>query len=397
MSQVLLPGATLAVLGGGQLGRMFTEAARRLGYRVHVLDPNPEGPAAQLADEVVVGGLDDPEAVERLARGADVVTLEFENVSDGALEAATAHAPLRPGLSLLHAARDRRRERATFERLGLPQHAHAILEAEADLEPARRRVPGPGVLKTALSGYDGKGQVRVERPEDLADAWAELKRVPCVLESRVEFVAEVSVVGVRGLGGETALYEPVLNHHENHILDVSVVPAPVPGAVADDAREIARKLLEGLDVVGVLCVELFLREDGGLLLNEIAPRPHNSGHLTIEAHASSQFEQQVRAISGLPLGSTERRVPAAAMANLLGDLWNDGEPDWRAALAVPGAALHLYGKVDPRPGRKMGHITATAPTAAEAEERVRRARAALGGTPANRSSSGSRTAARSSG
>lgn len=377
MTTPLLPGARLGVVGGGQLGRMFTWAAQRMGYRVTVLTPDPDSPAGLVADEVLPGALDDPEALERLARDVDAVTFEFENVDVDALGGAESRCPLRPGRHLLEVARDRRLEKATFARLGLPLPALAVIECEGDLRGARERVNTDAVLKTALSGYDGKGQRRVRPSDDLAAAWSDLGRVPCVLEAHVSFEAEISVVGARGLDGELALYEPVWNAHADHVLDVSVVPAPVSPKVAAEARRIAASLLEELDVVGVLCTELFLLPDDRLVVNEMAPRPHNSGHLTIEGHACSQFEQQVRALCGLPLGSCDRVAPAAAMANLLGDLWSGGEPDWSAAHGIPGARVHLYGKREPRAKRKMGHITATGATPAEAEERVRRARELL--------------------
>lgn len=381
MSAPILPGATLGVVGGGQLGRMFVAAAHRMGYRVAVLTPEPDGPAAQVADHVVHGRLDDPDAVRALARRAAVVTVELEDVDVPALATVEPHGLLRPGLGLLGVARDRRREKETFARLGLPLPAVARVEHEADLAAALRRVGGPAILKTALSGYDGRGQRRIATAEELARAWSELGRRPCVLEAVVPFAAEVSVVGARGHDGALALYEPFQNAHADHVLDVSVAPAALPPRVAAEAQAIARALLEGLDVVGVLCVELFLLPDDRLLVNEIAPRPHNSGHLTIEGHATSQFEQQVRAACGLPLGSCERVVPAVAMANLLGALWEPTTPDWSAALATPGVSLHLYGKVAAARGRKMGHVTAEGPDAREAERRVRRAREQLRSRP----------------
>jgi 5-(carboxyamino)imidazole ribonucleotide synthase len=374
----ILPGAAVGVLGGGQLGRMFSLAARRMGYRVHVFAPDDDTPAGQLADREVRAPYDDLEAVERFARGVSVVTFEFENVPAATAEAAARHAPVRPAGSLLHTTQDRAREKQALTARGLPVAPYAVIASHEELAAAGAAVGFPAVLKTAGWGYDGKGQRRVEGAAELEAAWRELGQVPCVLERFVAFTNELSVVGARGLDGALALYDPVLNHHERHILDVTLCPAPVAERVREDALELARAVLEGLEVVGVLCVELFLLEDGSLVVNELAPRPHNSGHVTIDAHECCQFEQQVRAVCGLPLGSTALQVPAAAMANLLGDLWSEGEPDWCAALADPGVRLHLYGKSEPRPGRKMGHLTVAGATLEEAERRARTARAALG-------------------
>jgi 5-(carboxyamino)imidazole ribonucleotide synthase len=371
----ILPGATLGVLGGGQLGRMFTLAARRMGYRVTVFAPEDDTPAGQIAYEEVRAPYEDLDAVRRFASGVSVVTFEFENVPAETAAAAAERAPVRPAGTVLHATQHRRREKEALVAAGVPVVRHAMVETSDSLAAAIRNVGIPAILKTAAWGYDGKGQVRIEAAVEAEGAWASLGRAPCVLEAVAPFEREISVVGARGLDGSVALYEPVENLHVDHILDLTLSPADLPPDVAQRAREIARTLLEAWDVVGVICVELFLLPDGELVVNEVAPRPHNSGHLTIDAHACSQFEQQVRAVCGLPLGSSEAVAPAA-MANLLGDLWQNGPPDWAAALAVPGVALHLYGKDRALPGRKMGHLTAVAPTAREARARVLRARAA---------------------
>jgi 5-(carboxyamino)imidazole ribonucleotide synthase len=371
------PGAVLGVLGGGQLGRMFNLAARSMGYRVSVLVPQDDSPTGQIAHRVEQADYTDVEAVERFARDVAVVTFEFENVPAQAVEAAARHAPVRPAGELLFTTQDRSREKAALTRLGLPVAPYGYIESADDLPAAAEAAGFPAVLKTASWGYDGKGQRRVEDAEQLAAAWTELGEQPAVLEGFIDFVAELSVVGARGVDGTVALYEPVLNRHRNHILHLTLCPAPLPGDVRDAAQEIARNVLEGLDVVGVLCVELFLLADGRLLVNELAPRPHNSGHVTIDAHTCSQFEQQVRAVCGLPLGSTERVVPAAAMVNLMGELWSEGEPDWSAALADPGARLHLYGKEGPARGRKMGHLTVADATVEGAERRALQALAAV--------------------
>lgn len=381
MSAPILPGRTLGVLGGGQLGRMFALAARRLGYRVAVFVPEDDSPTGQVADRSVRADYGDLAAVERFAREVDVVTFEFENVPAATAEAAARHAPVRPAGAVLHAAQDRAREKQALARLGLATAPWAALATAEELAAAAQRVGFPAILKSSSSGYDGKGQVRVERREDLAAAWRSIGQVPAVLEGLVRFRSELSVVGARGLDGGVALYEPTQNEHVDHILDVSLCPAPVPAPVAQQAREMARAVLEGLDVVGVLCVELFLDADGTLRVNEIAPRPHNSGHLTLDAHVCCQFEQQVRAVCGLPLGSSERRVPAAAMANLLGDLWRDGEPDWAAALRDPAVRLHLYGKSRPARGRKMGHLTVAEADTPSARRRALAAREALVARP----------------
>ena len=377
MSAPILPGATLGVLGGGQLGRMFALAARRLGYRVAVFVPEDDSPAGQVADRTLRADYGDLEQVERFAREVDVVTFEFENVPAATAEAAGRHAPVRPAGSVLHAAQNRAREKRAMADLGLAVAPWAALASAEELRAAGARVGFPAILKSSSSGYDGKGQVRVERAADLAAAWRSIGEVPAVLEGVVRFEHELSVVGVRGPDGAVALYEPTLNEHVDHILDVSLSPAPVPAPVADEARAMARAVLAGLDVVGVLCVELFLDADGTLRVNEIAPRPHNSGHVTLDAHVCCQFEQQVRAVCGLPLGSTERRVPAAAMVNLLGDLWRDGEPDWAAALADPDVRLHLYGKTRAARGRKMGHLNVADADVGRARERALAARERL--------------------
>lgn len=376
-SRPIEPGAVLGVLGGGQLGRMFTLAARRMGYRVTVLAPEDDTPTGQIAYREIRAPYEDLLAVASFARSVDVVTFEFENIPVAAVEAATEHAPVRPSGRLLHVTQDRAREKAALTELGLPVAPHAFVDSEAALEAALETVGVPGVLKTSAWGYDGHGQRKVDSAEGLRAAWRELGEAPCVLEGFMQFECELSVVGARGLDGSIALFDVTQNHHVNHVLDTTLCPAPVPAEVHRAAEDIARRVLEAFDVVGVLCVELFLLKDGTLVVNEIAPRPHNSGHVTIDAHVCGQFEQQVRAVCGLPLGSTERLAPAAVMVNLLGDLWSDGPPNWSAALAVPGVHLHLYGKEEARPGRKMGHLTVLGTTLAEAEERAKTARDAI--------------------
>lgn len=378
MNKAILPGATLGVLGGGQLGRMFTLAARRMGYRIDVFAPEDDTPAGQIAYREIRAPYDDLDAVRKFASQVSVVTFEFENVPAETAAAAAGVAPVRPEGSLLHTTQHRLREKRALNDAGIPTVRFASVETEDDLRRGAAEIGAPAILKTAAWGYDGKGQVRVAAVEDIAAAWDSIGRAPAVLEAVATFEREISVVGARGLDGSIATYEPVENVHQRGVLDVSVCPSDLPLQVTRRATEITRTLLEAWNVVGVLCVEMFVLGDGEILVNEIAPRPHNSGHLTIDAHVCSQFEQQVRAVCGLPLGSVERTA-GAAMVNLMGDLWEGGEPSWAGALAVPGVALHLYGKAEPRPGRKMGHLTALATTTAEARARALRARDALVG------------------
>ena len=372
----VLPGATLGVLGGGQLGRMFAIAARRMGYRVHTFSPEDDTPAGQVADREVRAAYDDLDAVRAFARAVDVVTFEFENVPAATAEAAAEHAAVRPAGTVLHTTQNRLREKSFLASAGFPVTAFAAVRSAADLAAGLAALGTPAVLKTADWGYDGKGQVRIASPADAATAWEGLATGEAILESWVDFAAEVSVVAARGAGGSFVSYGLIENQHRHHILDVSEAPSPLAArlpALEREAAAIARGVLEALDVVGVLCVELFATRDGRLLINELAPRPHNSGHLTFDACVTSQFEQQLRAICGLPLGGTELLCPAA-MANLLGDLWRPGEPDWAAACAFPAVKLHLYGKAQPRPGRKMGHLTALGlPAAAETAAQAPRA------------------------
>jgi 5-(carboxyamino)imidazole ribonucleotide synthase len=374
--KAILPGAAVGVLGSGQLGRMFAIAARRMGYRVHTFSPDADTPTGQVADLEVIAPYDDLDAVSRFAAGVSVVTFEFENVPAPTAEAAAKHAPVRPRGEVLHTSQHRIREKTFLTKAGLPLTPFRTVTTADELRRAVADLGCPAILKTADFGYDGKGQVRVTSPEQAAGAWASIGNVPAVLEAFILFEKEISVVAARGADGAYADWGVIENRHHNHILDISVAPAAVSEGVLREAREIARAVLEALDVVGVLCVEFFVEQGGRLMINELAPRPHNSGHLTFDASVTSQFEQQLRAVCGLPLGSTELLRPAA-MANLLGDLWQDGEPDWVAACSHPDVKLHLYGKLAPRAGRKMGHLTALAPDPVLALERVAAARKAL--------------------
>jgi 5-(carboxyamino)imidazole ribonucleotide synthase len=373
MSGVILPGATIGVLGGGQLGRMFAIAARRLGYRVHTLAPGDDTPTGQIADVEINADYDDLDAVRAFASEVDVVTFEFENVSAAATAAAEEQAIVRPSGRALFLTQHRIREKIFLNERGLPVTPFAPVRCQRDLDEAVARIGCPAVLKTASFGYDGKGQRPVASPADATEAWQALGGRESVLEAFIDLDSEISVVAARGVDGTIAHFTPFGNAHRHHILDVTVAPAPVSPETARQAVSVTHGVLEALDYVGILCVEFFVARDGRLLINELAPRPHNSGHLTFDACRTSQFEQQLRAICGLPLGSSELLQPAA-MANLLGDLWRNGEPDWRAALAFPEVKLHLYGKTTPRPGRKMGHLTAMAGTPDEAKTLVLRAR-----------------------
>ncbi len=383
MTRTVRPGAVIGVLGSGQLGRMLGLAARRMGYRLHTFSPEHDTPTGQVAEREVTAPYEDRDALRAFARSVSVVTFEFENVPAAAAEALAECAPVRPSPSVLHTTQHRLREKTFLTAAGLPVTPFVAVHALEDLETGLARVGCPAVLKTADLGYDGKGQVGIGTPADARAAWEALDRRPAILESYVDFAREVSVVLARGLDGSMAHYGAIENTHCRHILDVSQAPARVAPRVAKEAVALAEAVARALDFVGVLCVEFFITRDDRVLINEVAPRPHNSGHLTIEACVTSQFEQQLRAVCGLPLGST-RQLSPAAMANLLGDLWATGEPDWEAVSAYSEVKLHLYGKRQPRPGRKMGHLTALAPTADEATSTVlaaRRALAARGPSP----------------
>jgi 5-(carboxyamino)imidazole ribonucleotide synthase len=379
-SHAILPGATIGVLGGGQLGRMFAIAARRLGYRVHTLAPEDDTPTGQIADVEINAAYDDLDAVRAFAKGVDVVTFEFENVSAAATAAAEEHAIVRPNGRALFIAQHRIREKSFLAGRGLPVTPFAPVRSENELRAAVVEIGCPAILKTASFGYDGKGQLPVKTAADAPAAWEALGCQEAILEAFIDLDREISVVAARGVDGAVSHFDPIENAHRNHILDVSVAPATVPSETAITAVDVTRAVLEALDYVGVLCVEFFVAHDGRLFINELAPRPHNSGHLTFDACRTSQFEQQLRAICGLPLGSPELLQPAA-MANLLGDLWAAGDLNWPAALAIGEVKLHLYGKATARPGRKMGHLTAMASSSDRAKRLVLSARDALSHKP----------------
>jgi 5-(carboxyamino)imidazole ribonucleotide synthase len=372
---MILPGQTIGILGGGQLGRMFAIAARRMGYRVHALDPTPESPTGQVADYEVNAPYDDLDAARRFAYGVDVVTFEFENVPAETLAAIEEIRPVHPSPHVLDTCRHRLREKTFLSKHGFPVTEFREVRSSDQATSAAREIGTPAILKSADYGYDGKGQVRLHDPSQAAAAFTSIGRPVCVLEKWVPFDFEMSVIVARTSSGQMVSFSPGRNDHVDGILDVTVVPAPIPQKLAHDAVELGKAIAEALGVVGVIAIELFVVGDR-LLVNELAPRPHNSGHFSFDACLTSQFEQQLRAVCGLPLGDPAM-LSAAAMANLLGDLWKDHEPNWPAALADPRVKLHLYGKQTPKPGRKMGHLTALADSVDEARRAVLAAREAL--------------------
>jgi 5-(carboxyamino)imidazole ribonucleotide synthase len=350
----ILPGATLGILGGGQLGRMFTIAARTMGYKVMVLDPDAASPAGQMADVHLQADYTDHGALRQLGAACAAVTTEFENVPAASLIELAQHCRVSPGAAAVAIAQDRSHEKSWLREQGFATAPFALVNSEADLDVALAETGAPALLKVSRFGYDGKGQARVASLADARAAFQEFGGQPCVLEGFVTLEREVSVVLARSDAGECALFPVAENRHENGILDVSIVPARVPDALARQARDMARAIADRLDYVGVMAVEFFVA-DGALMVNEIAPRPHNSGHYTLDACVTDQFEQQVRALAGLPLGDT-RLLSPAAMVNILGDRWQNGGPHWDTLLAHPNIKLHLYGKEAARPGRKMGHF-----------------------------------------
>ena len=352
----LAPGSTIGILGGGQLGRMIALAAAALGYRCHVYCPEGDAPAVEVAARATRAGYDDRAALADFARAVDVATLEFENVPAAAVEAISALAPVRPDARALEVAQDRIDEKEFLNRIGVATTRFAAVDSPGALARAMARIGAPAILKTARLGYDGKGQRAIGADTDAEAAWRALGAERAILEAAVDFEREISVVLARGLDGAAAAFDTAENRHQGGILRTSSVPARIAAGTDREARALARRIADALDYVGVLAVEFFVAGDGALLANEIAPRVHNSGHWTLDACAASQFEQAVRAVCGLPLADPARHSDAA-MTNLLG-----GEAaDWPRILAEPGARLHLYGKSEARPGRKMGHVTRLAP------------------------------------
>jgi 5-(carboxyamino)imidazole ribonucleotide synthase len=376
MSKIVLPNSIIGVFGSGQLGRMFAIEARKMGYRVHTFSPDNDTPTGQVADVETSAGYEDLDAVRKFARSVDVVTFEFENVPSATVEAAAESVAVHPRGDILHTTQNRLREKTFLSSNGFPVVRFKHVRTIEDLYRGLEFTGTPAVLKTAGFGYDGKGQQKIWSIGEVESAFEALNGQEAVLEEFVGFEKEVSVVCARGRSAEFVHYGVIENEHADHILDISSAPAGVSENVFHDAIEITRSIADTLQYVGTLCVEFFLTNDERLIVNELAPRPHNSGHLTFGGCVTSQFEQQLRAVCGLPLGSTEFHRPAA-MANLLGDIWENGEPDWSAAIAENAVKLHLYGKSEPRPGRKMGHLTALAASAEKAAQCVRDARSRL--------------------
>ncbi len=361
----VLPGSTVGLIGGGQLGRMFAIAARRMGYRVHTLEPSPDSPAGQISDLEIEARYDDAAKLEEFARGVDVITFEFENIPSASLERVARVCPVRPRPEVLHICQNRAREKEFLTRHGFPVAQYRVVESAAEAAAEAAAMGFPCVMKTADFGYDGKGQSKLGSAADASEAWAALGAPRAVIEEWVDFRCEISAVCARDASGRVECFPPSENFHRRHILCRSVVPARIDTSVAREAGLLAVRIARALDVVGILAVEFFVRRDGTLLVNELAPRPHNSGHFSFDACATSQFEQQLRAVCGLPLGSS-RLLSPVVMVNLLGDAWQNGEPDWAALLSDPDVKLHLYGKSEVRPGRKMGHFCVLKPSVEEA-------------------------------
>lgn len=369
----ILPGSTIGFFGGGQLGRMTAMAARSFGYRIEVIDPDRNCPAAYVADHCIAASFNDVEAAIVLGKHCDVVTLEIEKIGLDALNAAAKFAPVRPGANVLAIIQDRAKQKDWLATRGFPVGAYRKAGSVQELAKAIEEI-GPKIFaKAAFGGYDGRGQFEISQPTQAAEAWDALRAPLIVAEQTLDLDYEISMMVARRPSGETAVFPPAMNYHENRILAWSVTPAPIPESVAKQASEIANEIAIKMQVEGLIAVEMFVTKDGKLLVNELAPRPHNSFHATERACATSQFEQLVRAVCDLPLGSVELIRPAA-IANLLGDLWTDGrKPDFASALAVPGVRLHLYEKDTARPGRKMGHLSAIGANVDEALERVKQA------------------------
>jgi 5-(carboxyamino)imidazole ribonucleotide synthase len=377
----ILPGGLIAILGGGQLGRMTAMAARTMGYRARVMDPEPACPASFVVDETIVGPWDDVEAARRLASGADVVTLEIEQIGVGALTVVSNITPLRPGVEPIRIIQDKTLQKTWLEEHKFPVGPFRVVHNEAELQEAVNALEGRVFLKIGRGGYDGRGQARIGMDEpateaNVAAAWRSLGASSAVAEQALDLECEISVMAVRNPSGEVCSYPAARNHHENQILAWSVLPAGISPELEVCAENLAASIIDQLQLEGLLCVEIFVTRQGELLVNELAPRPHNSYHQSERGCVTSQFEQLVRAACNLPLGLTELTTPAA-IVNLLGDVWLDRKPDFAAAMAVPGVRLHLYEKHTPRAGRKMGHLSAVGSTAEEALERVLEAKGRL--------------------
>ena len=373
---MILPNATLGVLGGGQLGRMFTLAAYSMGYRVVVLDPDPHSPAGLIADQHIKSDYRDHAALQLLGDECAVVTTEFENVPAESMEYLEKFCAVRPNAEAVRIAQDRIREKTFVQDHGLATAAFAAIYEDADIVAAIETLTAPLLMKTASLGYDGKGQVQVNTLAEARSAFEQLGNAACVLEEMVDLEREISVILARSINGQSSVYPVGENRHVNGILDTTIVPATLDASLGEQAIDMATRLADSMDYCGILAVEFFCTRQGELLINELATRPHNSGHYTVDACATSQFEQQVRMMCGLPPGDTQLLSPVV-MTNLLGDIWKDGEPDWQQVLNESQAHLHLYGKKDARPGRKMGHINCIAADIEQALATTARIRTAL--------------------
>lgn len=371
--KTILPGSVIGILGGGQLGRMLALSAQQMGYRVIGYTTEHDSPISQVCSKTIVSSFEDVDALRLFAREADLVTLEFENIPATSYNAVAEETRVAPSVNALQISQNRLREKTYLQDHGFPVVGFAHVRNIDQLFDALEKVGYPAVLKTSGYGYDGKGQRVITDKADAIKYYEELGRSDCIVEQYVRYDKEISVIGARGTYGEVKAFGPIENIHKSHILDISSVPARINWRLAAEAIEITCAVMESLDICGLLCVEFFLVGPDRLLINEIAPRPHNSGHYSLDACPTSQFEQHIRAITGLPLGKTEPHS-AAAMANLLGDLWTHGEPEWSYTLEIPDVHLHLYGKTEARPGRKMGHITACSRWTEEAQEIVMKAR-----------------------
>ena len=358
---------------------MLAIAARRMGYRVHAYEPQPDCPAGQICDVEVNAPYTDSASLRAFAEGVDVISFEFENIPRSAVEAVASIRPVRPRGEVLHICQNREREKNFLQANGFPCAPFRVVDSSEALRTALAEIGTPAVLKTADFGYDGKGQIKITGEVDADEIWKRFGAPRGVLEKWIPFQAELSVVCARGLDGTIAAFPASENIHTNHILDLSIVPARFAASILKRAEDLASEIISKLDVVGLLAVEFFLTSNGELLVNELAPRPHNSGHFTFDACVTSQFEQQLRAVCGLPLGSPQLLRPVV-MWNILGDFWNHGTPDWSAVLRDPGAKLHLYGKSEARPGRKMGHVCLKAETTEEALLGIQKLQAAMSRT-----------------
>jgi len=378
MSNRLLPGSTIGILGGGQLGRMLSLVAKRLGYTTVVFTEREDSPAGQVSDHCILGDLSDQKALKELGVIADVITYETENIPIDSCRYLQQFAPVRPDPDAIYHTQHRARERQLLNSLGIPVAPYHLIKEPGDVATLPADFVFPAILKTASFGYDGRGQVQVASSEQLKSSWQSLGSVECILEEKISFIKEFSVIIVGSAAEKELLhYGPIENHHSRHILDISTYPAEIPEDSARQALEYTTSIGKSFKLEGVVTVEFFLTANGSVMVNEIAPRPHNSGHLTIEGFATSQFEQQLRGICGLPLGSNQA-LCAAAMVNLLGELWrDDAEPHFEKAFSQSNTFLHLYGKQEARPKRKMGHITVTEQELSRAREKALALRASL--------------------